>query len=327
LELPDIHDRWPFPVAYNRWEATTSLESIAWIESLCILSARRLEQFKAANFGGLASITYSHFTEPLHYRVACDFVNLLFVFDDVTDELTTHEVQCLAELSLDALRNPEKPRPAGEHRVGEMHRSFSKRLHFVANAEVLGKFILNYDAYLGAVVDEASDRDHRQIRSSLDAYLALRRETGAVTCCFDLLLLQNKIPAGLLKDSSLKHLETLGLDLICIGNDILSFNAEYARGDTHNAVIVVMHERRLSIQDAMNFVGEWYREHLEEFCTVMRDLPPCRSVVVRDRLRMYVAGIVNWVTGNYEWSLRSGRYFPAGQDPVEGGWVIPLLGK
>jgi hypothetical protein len=107
--------------------------------------------------------------------------------------------------------------------------------------------------------------------------------------------------------------------------DILSFNVEHARGDTHNAVIVVMHERGLSSQEAMDFMGVWYREKVEEFCTAMRDLPPCGSVCVRDQVKMYVTGIANWVTGNYEWSLRSGRYFPAGEDPLGSSWVVPLL--
>jgi hypothetical protein len=107
--------------------------------------------------------------------------------------------------------------------------------------------------------------------------------------------------------------------------DILSFNAEQARGDIHNAVIVVMQEQTLSIQDAMDFVGAWYRETVEEFCTAMRDLPPCRSVAMRNGVKMYVAAIANWVTSNYEWSLRSGRYFAVGQDPAEIGWVVPLM--
>jgi Holliday junction resolvase-like predicted endonuclease len=42
--------------------------------------------------------------------------------------------------------------------------------------------------YLKAVIDEANDRDHQTIQSSMDAYLTMRRDTGAVKCCFDLLI-------------------------------------------------------------------------------------------------------------------------------------------
>ncbi|KAJ7879303.1 isoprenoid synthase domain-containing protein, partial [Mycena olivaceomarginata] len=312
LILPDIHERWPFTVIHSKWEAAVSAESIAWIESLCILSGPRLKPFRAANFGALASIVYYHFTDPRHYRVACDLVNLLFVFDDLSDQLSAQDARAVAATSMDALRNWEIPRAAGEHPVGEMHRSFSERLHLISSADVLDEFTVNYNKYLTAVIAEAEDRDRQTVRSSLESYLALRRETGAVTCCFNLLLIPYGIPPHILRDSRITHLETLGLDLVCVGNDILSFNVEYARGDTHNAVIVVMHERGLSSQDAMDFMGVWYREKVEEFCTAMRDLPSCGSVHMRDQVKMYVTGIANWVTGNYEWSLRSGRYFPAG---------------
>ncbi|KAJ6457616.1 isoprenoid synthase domain-containing protein [Mycena sanguinolenta] len=307
LELPDIHERWPFAASYNRQEAATSAESIAWIESLGVLSDRRLKQFKLADFGGLASIAYSHFTHADHYRVACDMINLLFVFDDFSDPLSPQSALNIAATSLDALRNWETPTPYGEHPIVEMHRSFSKRLHRVSRSDILDKFVANYDGYLKAVATEAKDRDNKTPRSTLASYLALRRETGAVTCCFNLLLIPYEIPDDILRDSRIKHLETLGLDLVCVGNDILSFNVEHARGDTHNAVFVVMHEHGLSIQDAMDFVGRWYRGKVEDFCTAMRDLPPCSSLYTRHHVKMYATGIANWVTANYEWSLRSSR--------------------
>ena len=101
---------------------------------------------------------------------------------------------------------------------------------------------------------------------------------------------------------------------------------EQARGDTHNAVLVVMGEQGLSAQDAMDFVGKWYCEAVEEFLEAMRDVPQCGSVIIRTRVKMYFAAIANWVTSNYEWSLLSGRYFAADQDPLENGWIVPLLG-
>ncbi|KAF8160449.1 isoprenoid synthase domain-containing protein [Mycena galopus ATCC 62051] len=325
LELPDIHKRWPFPVAYNRWEDTVSVETLAWIESLSILSDFQMEKFRAINFCSFASMAYAYLTDVHHFRVACDMVNLLFVLDDITDELSAQEVGYIAEISLAAFRNRQTPRPLGEHPAGEMHRSFSERLHLIANPQIFDRFLVNYELYLKAVADEANERDHKRIRSSLDSYLTLRRETGAVRISFDLLLIPEEIPSDILRDSRLARVENLGFDIVCVGNDILSFNVEQARGDTHNAVIVVMRERELSIQEAMDFVGQWYQQKIEDFYTAMQDLPPCPSVAIRNRVKMYFAAIANWITSNYEWSLRSGRYFPDGENPLESGWVVPLL--
>ncbi|KAJ7657698.1 isoprenoid synthase domain-containing protein [Mycena polygramma] len=333
LRLPDIHEKWPFPVAHNRWEELVSTESLAWIESLGILSAVEMKKFKDVHFDIFASMAYAYFTDVRHFRVACDVVQQLFLLDDLTDEMSAPEARCVAAVSMDGLRNWKVPRPQGEHPVGEMLRSCSERLHAVASQYILDRFIHNYELYLNAVVDEAGDRDHKTMRSSLDSYLTMRRETGAVKVCFDLLLIPHNIPNHILEDNRIIRVETLANDIICVGNarpsdrDILSFNREQARGDVHNAVIVVMQERGLSIQEAMDFIGAWYRKSVEDFCVAMRDLPPCGSVSIRNQVKDYIAGIANWITSNYEWSLRSGRYFPPGEDPMESGWIIPLMPK
>lgn len=49
-------------------------------------------------------------------------MNLLFVFDDLTDELSESEVQALADITIDALENPSRARPTGEPVIGEITR-------------------------------------------------------------------------------------------------------------------------------------------------------------------------------------------------------------
>lgn len=47
-------------------------------------------------------------------RVACDLMNLFFVFDEKSDISNEHETRYQADCIMDALRNPHKPRPPGE---------------------------------------------------------------------------------------------------------------------------------------------------------------------------------------------------------------------
>ncbi|KAJ6471524.1 isoprenoid synthase domain-containing protein [Mycena sanguinolenta] len=331
LRLPDIHERWPFPVAYNRWEDPVSAQTLAWLESLSILSADDLRKYRGrVNFCNFSAMIYAHFADIEHFRVACDLVNLLFVVDDITDEMSAAEARRISVISLDGLRyglpHFSLSSICAESNESVIGRHPGQRLHRVANLDVLARFITNYELYLKAVTNEADERDRNVVRPSLDSYLTLRRETGAVAMCFDLLLVPEEIPQSVLNDPRVARVERLGLDLVCVGNDILSFNVEQARGDTHNAVLVVMHERGLSTQDAMDFVGKWYCEAVEEFLEAMRDVPQCGSVIIRSRVKMYFAAIANWVTSSYEWSLRSGRYFAADQYPLENGWIVPLLG-
>lgn len=89
----------------------------------------------------------------------------------------------------------------------------------------------------------------------------------------------------------------------------MSFNAEQARGDIHNAVIVVMKQFNYSVQEAMDYVCRWYHNRANDFLKAMSDLPECPDIKTRDQLKEYVYGLGNWVTANYEWSFGSKRFF------------------
>lgn len=47
-------------------------------------------------------------------RVACDLMNLFFVFDEKSDISDEYETGYQADCIMDALRNPHNPRPQGE---------------------------------------------------------------------------------------------------------------------------------------------------------------------------------------------------------------------
>jgi hypothetical protein len=47
-------------------------------------------------------------------RVGCDLMNLFFVIDEHTDIAATETARQQADIVMDAIRNPHKPRPKGE---------------------------------------------------------------------------------------------------------------------------------------------------------------------------------------------------------------------
>lgn len=56
------------------------------------------------------------------FRVGCDLMNWFFLYDEYSDLATPQEAQEMATITLDALYNPEKARPAGECVIGEATR-------------------------------------------------------------------------------------------------------------------------------------------------------------------------------------------------------------
>jgi len=174
-----------------------------------------------------------------------------------------------------------------------------------------------------AMVEEATDRNKRSIRKNIDEYLALRRYTGAIKPSFDLLLLPLEIPERVLQDPRVKELEMLAIDMIAVANDVVSFNVEQARGDIHNIVIVLINESGYGVQQAMDYVGQWYQGHIDRFLHIANQPPETGDKQIDGNLKKYVWGLGYWITANYEWSFRSKRFF--GTDHVQKGAVVQLL--
>lgn len=55
-------------------------------------------------------------------RTGCDLMNMFFVYDEYSDVAHEDDVQVMANIIMDALRNPHKPRPKGEWVGGEVTR-------------------------------------------------------------------------------------------------------------------------------------------------------------------------------------------------------------
>ena len=104
-----------------------------------------------------------------------------------------------------------------------------------------------------------------------------------------------------------------------------SFNVEQARGDIHNLLIVLIHEKNYSVQEAMDDVDRWYTGRQQDFIRLMKELPKSGDKEIDDNLEKYVWLLGNWVTANYEWSFKSKRFFGAKNDEVHKERVVELL--
>lgn len=107
----------------------------------------------------------------------------------------------------------------------------------------------------------------------------------------------------------LENLRYWGVILICIDNDIFSYNKERASGQAlHNWVTIIALEQNIGIQDAVDYLGALHDRTKAKFVAATQTLPswgePTDSAVGR-----YVDSVGNWVRANYEWSFESRRYF------------------
>ena len=57
-------------------------------------------------------------------RVACDLMVLFFIYDEFTDKVDGDGARLYAEMVMDAIRHPQKARPQGEPKLGEITRQY-----------------------------------------------------------------------------------------------------------------------------------------------------------------------------------------------------------
>jgi hypothetical protein len=158
--LPETLSKWPWKRSINPLYHQVKSESSAWIRSFNAFSPKAQRAFDLCDFSEwclgrssvnsfrhrildlLASLAYpleqkgtflfspcSSVTDTLSLcsmldvvRAGCDLMNLFFLFDEYTDVADPNEAQRLAAIVMDAIRNPDKPRPLGECVVGEAAR-------------------------------------------------------------------------------------------------------------------------------------------------------------------------------------------------------------
>ncbi|KAK1834411.1 terpenoid synthase [Podospora conica] len=344
IRIPDNLAAWPWPRAVNPHMEECSAASDAWLQQFNVFSPRAQAAFNRCQFGLLASLGYPTLNKD-GCRVACDLMNLFFVFDEKSDVADEHETRYQADCIMDALRNPEKPRPAGEWVGGLITQQFWQNAIRTATPLCQKRFISYFERYTDAVVQQSRDRGHHRVRD-IQSYFILRRDTIGTLPSFALIELHMNIPDHVMNHPSVQRMTDLCTDMVSIGNDLYSYNAERSRDDAdHNLVTVVMKELGLSVQETYDWIGRYHDGVAAEFLALYEGLPVFSEETddVNREIREYIHGLGNWVRTNECWSFevclprsplvvcvltceQSGRYFgKEGAKIRENGMRFALL--
>ena len=102
FRLPDLHAVCPFEDATNPHYLRASAESSAWVDSYNIFTDRKRAYF----LQGLSELLVSHaypFADYEQFRACCDFVNLLFVVDEISDDQNGKDAHATGQVYLNAM--------------------------------------------------------------------------------------------------------------------------------------------------------------------------------------------------------------------------------
>ncbi len=101
--LPDLLAVCPFEGSTNPHYTKVGAESRAWINSNHVFQGRKLALFNKAVIELLASHAYPQAGSD-QFRTCCDFVNLLFVIDELSDDQDGKGARHTGEVFLSAMR-------------------------------------------------------------------------------------------------------------------------------------------------------------------------------------------------------------------------------
>lgn len=108
--------------------------------------------------------------------------------------------------------------------------------------------------------------------------------------------------------------------------DLFSYNVEQSRGDTHNMICVFMIYDGLSLQQAVDRVGEMCRQTINTFIENQARVPSWGNHIDGD-VKLYVNGLQEWIVGSLHWSFMTKRYFDDNGGLVKATRIVDLISR
>lgn len=90
--------------------------------------------------------------------------------------------------------------------------------------------------------------------------------------------------------------------------DVYSWNIEQAQGHTANIVTVLMNQKEIPVQEAMDIVGHEVQKRFQLYVSSKAQLPSWGAAIDKD-VQAYATVLEDWSIGSIRWSLESKRYF------------------
>ncbi|OCH95452.1 terpenoid synthase [Obba rivulosa] len=319
--LPDLLSVCPLRGSTNPHYAQAAVESSAWVNGYNLFTDRKRAYFIQGSNELLVSHTYPYAGYE-QFRTCCDFVNLLFVVDEVSDEQGGKDARGTGNVFLKAMCNADWNDGSP---LANMTKDFRARFLQYAGPGCLKRFLKHCEDYVEAVAREAEYRERDEILD-MASFEDLRRENSAIRLCFGLFefVLGVDLPDEAFEDTVFMGLYWAAADMVCWANDVYSYNMEQARGiGGNNIVTVLMHQKDIDVQAAADIVGIKFKALMDHFLELKAALPKW-SPAVDAAVSNYVMAMEHWVIGNLEWSFETQRYFGADHATVKETRLVVL---
>ncbi|KAF8656780.1 hypothetical protein AX16_002332 [Volvariella volvacea WC 439] len=321
--LPDLLSSCPLRDATNPYYIEAGEDSRNWINSFNLFNDRKRAFFMIGCNELLVSHVYPYAGHE-QFRTLCDFINVLFVVDEVSDDQGSEDANTTGKTFLSAMADVAWDDGSILARITK---EFRERLVRGTGPNSMKRFLELCVTYTDCVAREAKLREYGEILD-VASYIQLRRENSAVRLCYAIAeyALGIDLPDEVFCHPVFLKIYYAAVDHVCWANDVYSYNREQATGHKGNNIItVLMQEKGYSLQEAVDFVGLNCAKLMETFMSVeLRARLPSWGPKIDADVACYFKAIGHWVIGNLVWSFETQRYFGTQHEEVKQTRVVAL---
>jgi hypothetical protein len=301
--------KYPFPSLINQHVEAAHAQNLAFVTRFGLVSTpEAIARFNKARFAWLAARAFPY--AALHELcVIANFNTWLFMLDDQCDEAQLGKKAVYLETVTDGFMQILRNNTPQDSILGRSYADIWERMQALGSPGWQQRFIRSMEEYFTSCHWEAGNRA-AGATPSVAEYVTMRPYTGALFCDVEAIEIIEKVylPSEILQHFIVQRLVLACNNIVCWSNDIFSCAKEAKQGDVHNLVLVLQHERQLSLQEAIDETARMHNEEVKLF-TALEKLLPSFGEVMDKELGRYVAILRSWITANYDWSFYdTGRY-------------------
>lgn len=266
--------------------------------------------FLRTNIGRLAGHYHPH-ARAEDLQLVSDLYAWMFVRDDLCDETeigaSPEKLSAWNLRSLDILESRAAVR--GDSPFELALENLRDRLLARSPSSVwMRRFVRSVKEHFDSGLWEASNRVRGEV-PDLETYVRMLPATGGLLLDSNLIEITNDmhLPSTVVEHSVVRALTIASCNVVIWSNDLFSLEKEIKSGDLHNLVLVLQGEYGLSMQEAIQRVGEMHDSEVALFVDLERSLPSFGTKVDID-LERYVSTLRSRMRGNLDWSYETARY-------------------
>ncbi|SEG99756.1 germacradienol/geosmin synthase [Nonomuraea solani] len=254
-----------------------------------------------------------------------NWFSLAFLFDDQFDATSEGRVEQIAHVSREMITIPFRPAGAPPEEVCPITLAWVEvwaQLSMGMSESWRNRFASSWARFLAAHAQEVRISAAGE-NLDLAAYIDLRRRSVGIHHSIDAAerSCRTEVPVQIQAHPLMQNMRAAAADVIAYMNDLQSLEREERRGDSHNLVTVLMRHRGCSRAAAIDEAVRMTADRLAAYLHLESRVPRlCDELGMAQNQRaatdVGVAGIRNWIRGNYDWARNTGRYTANRSDVV-----------